>query len=177
MKVNHGSLRLNAVDLLAPLKGWCDVSVTIPKMNSWGLSWAEPSNILLALKRGLPASSDPSLGSLHPQIPPPISAFSSFFPRSGDHVPSDLSCQGSWATEKLPVGLLVQAGSQDTWVLILYPPRDHGLASSHTHRGPPQQGDAQQELPLSPWHCSRAAAVELNVLLCLQAANAPKSHS
>lgn len=150
MKVNHGSLRLNAVDLLAPLKGWCDVSVTIPKMNSWGLSWAEPSNILPALKRGLPASSDPSLGSLHPQIPPPISAFSSFFPRSGDHVPSDLSCQGSWATEKLPVGLLVQAGSQDTWVLILYPPPDHGLASSHTHRGPPQQGDAQQELPLSP---------------------------
>ena len=70
-------LRLNAVDLLAPLKGWCDVSVTIPKMNSWGSSWAEPSSILRALRRGLPDSSDPSLGSLHPQIIPPISAFSS----------------------------------------------------------------------------------------------------
>ena len=151
-KVNHGSLRLNAVDLLAPLKGWCDVSVTIPKMNSWGSSWAEPSSILRALRRGLPDSSDPSLGSLHPQISPPTSAFSSFFPWSGDQVPSDLSCQGSWATEKLPVGLLV-------------PGREPGrLGSNPVSATGPRVGVISHPQGPSPARPARASSLSLTLL-------------
>lgn len=156
-KVNHGSLGLNAADHLVPLRSWCDVSVTIPKMNPWGLPWAEPFNILRALRRGLPPSSDPALGSLHSQTTPPTNAFSSLFPHQQTSSPLTSPPRAPRSQRGCLLALQFQAGSQDAWVLIPDPPQGHGSASSHTHRGPPQQGDAQHVLSLSCRLCSRGS--------------------